>query len=224
MSQSSNDIASRLDPLLRPGYRGQLIARGLARGLLWRDGGLPPDAPSFSPPLSVDLLDHGFCCLGLALELREAGGDPALWNRGLYAAAEALESAVRHGAATDDDRAFHLTMAAAAFHIGGYSARAFSLLAGDLTALNLSSYERALAHLMRRDIAALRRVSMGWLQAPEHSDGGVIERLDADSGFSVDDVVAIALTRLFHRALAALDAGLFTGDAGPVAQARELLE
>ena len=77
---------------------------------------------------------------------------------------------------------------------------------------------------MRRDISALRRVSMGWLQAPEHSDGGVVERLDADSGFSVDDVVAMALTRLFHRATATLDAGLLTGDAGLIAEARGLLE
>ena len=118
MSQYSNDIAARLGQLLQPGYRGQLIARGLARGLLWRDGMLPADAPAFSPTLSVDLLDHGFCCFALALELREASQDFGLSNRGLLAAAEALESAVRHGPGADEDRAFHLTMAAAAFHVG----------------------------------------------------------------------------------------------------------
>ena len=33
MSQSSNDITARLSALLQPGYRGQLISRGL--DLLW---------------------------------------------------------------------------------------------------------------------------------------------------------------------------------------------
>ncbi len=58
------------------GFRGQLIARGQARAMIWRDGILPPGAPGFSPQLSYDLHAYGYGLLGLGLRLLEMGGDP----------------------------------------------------------------------------------------------------------------------------------------------------
>ena len=142
MPETPAEIAQRLDRLLQPGYRENLIAKGLARGLIWRDGRLPPDAPNFSPDLTIDLLDHGFQLLATSLRLREMDGDAGIIDRGLYAAAEAIESAARHDSNNEVSRGFHLTMAAAAFHIGGYAARAYSLFEGDLVDFNLASYER----------------------------------------------------------------------------------
>src|SRR5579864_4941518 len=125
MPETSAEIARRLERLLEPGYRENLLAKGLARGLIWRDGRLPPDAPNFSPDLTTDLLDHGFQLLATSLRLREAQGDATTIDRGLYAAAEAIESAARHDSVSEVSRGFHLTMAAAAFHIGGFAARAY---------------------------------------------------------------------------------------------------
>lgn len=212
MPETPDDIARRISEVTQPGYRERLIARGLARGLIWRNGVLPPDAPQFSPELSTDLLDHGFQTFALSLRLRDAKGDLATVRRGLYAAAEAIESAVRHGPTSDAERGFHLTMAAAAFHIGGYSARAFSLFAESLANLNLASYERSLVHLMRRNFSALRQTSADWLQAPGNSDAGVVDLLTENQDFSVDDAVAVALTRVFHQVMGNFEGALLTGD------------
>ncbi len=212
MPRTPDIVIERLLELTQPGYREKLIASGLARGLIWQDGVLPADAPHFRHELSTDLLDHGFTVLSLSLELRHLGGDPKVVKDGLYTAAEALESAVRRGEGSDIERGFHLTMAAAAFHIGGYSARAFSLFEADLGDLNLASYERALVLLMRRSFAQLRQNSAEWLQDVRNSDAGVVERLADEEDFSVDDVVAIALTRIFHRAIAQFEVGLLTGE------------
>jgi len=102
-------------------------------------------------------------------------------------------------------------MAVAAFHIGGYAARAYSLFEGDLAAFNLASYECALVQLMRRDLAGLRRTCGNWLGDEANSDTGVIARLQQDDNFDVDDVVATALTRMFHQVLSIFEVGLLTG-------------
>lgn len=211
MPESPSEIIARLNVLTTPGYRENLLASGLARGLVWRNGVLPPDAPNFRPELTTDLLDHGFLLLGNALRLRDLQGDPSVTRGALQVAGESLESAARHDAATDVERGFHLVMAAAAFHIGGYAARAYSLFEGDLAGFNLSSYERALVQLMRRDLAGLRGTVGSWLRDETNSDTNIAARLEQDEEITVDDVVAVALTRQFHRAIATFEMGLLTG-------------
>lgn len=217
MAELNAETIARIGMLTTAGHRGNLLSRGLARGLVWRGGELPPDAPAFSADLTTDLLDHGFQLLSAALDLRAAGGDVETINRALHAAAESLESAARHDGLHVVERGFHLTMAAAAFHIGGYAARAYSLFEGDLQALNLSSYETALVHLMRRNLPALRRTFVDWLSAEENSDDAVLrrlqgERVDSENDeFGADDVVAMALTRHFHRSIAIYEHAIVTG-------------
>lgn len=217
MAETNAEITARIRRLTTAGHRGHLVSRGLARGLVWRGGKLPPDAPAFSPELTTDLLDHGFQLLSAALDLRAAEGDRETVNSALHAAAESLESAARHDDLRVTERGFHLTMAAAAFHIGGYAARAYSLFEGDLRPLNLSSYETALVHLMRRNLPALRRTFVEWLSNESNSDEGVLRRLQGDRAdadgedFGADDVVAMALTRHFHRAIAVYEHALVTG-------------
>jgi hypothetical protein len=72
MANNLTAIVERLNGLIEPAARGRLLARGLARGLLWRDGVLPLGAPQFTPSLTLDLLDFGYGVLALALELRDA--------------------------------------------------------------------------------------------------------------------------------------------------------
>jgi replicative superfamily II helicase len=210
MPENAADIAERIDTLLQPGYREQLLAKGLARGLIWRDGVLPPDAPQFGDSLSLDLLDHGFLLLLSSLRLRDLGHDTATVNRGLHAAAEALESASRHEAVTDHQRGFHLVMAAAAFHIGGYAARAFSLFERDLASLNLASYESCLVFLMRRDLVRMRDVIREWVNNSDTSDRSIVRLLETGH-LTADDVIPISLTRLFLQAIAVFEMGLLTG-------------
>jgi hypothetical protein len=224
MPENVEEITERLESLLKRGYRDNLLAKGLARGLIWRNGHLPTDAPKFGLNLMTDLLDYGFLLLSTSLRLRELHGNEEVVRRSLETAAEALESAARNDSWTDVERGFHLVMASAAFHIGGFASRAYSLFEGDLAAFNLASYERALVHLMRRDFNGLRATIGGWLNDRENSDSGVTERLREDDEFGVDDVVATVLTRLFHRALASFEMGLLTGRAGLFRLAMKRLE
>lgn len=220
MARTTEEIIDRLSELTQPGNRERLLAKGLARGLIWRDGQLPPGVEYFSDDLTTDLLDHGFTVLELSLELRVRDSSHALVKRGLYVAAESLESAVRHGEVADIERGFNLSIAAAAFHIGGYAARAYTLFETDIGQLNLASYERSLLFLMRRNFSGFRENSGAWLQAEAHSDKGVTHRL-AEEEFSLDDVVAIALTRVFHEAMAEFEAALLTGEATYFESAQE---
>lgn len=224
MTDETSDITSELTTLIEPGHRERLLARGLARGLIWENGRLPPEAPEFSKSLTTDLLDHGFHILGLALRLRQLSSTEPIISRALRVGGEAIESAVRRGRVKNRQRGFNLTMAAAAFHIGGYAARAYSLLGGDLPGLNLSSPETTLAALMRRDLKCLRRISGGWLQAEEHSDKIVVTRLANGSSFGVDDAVYLSLTGVFHRAIANFEFALTSGDADYVREAVALLQ
>lgn len=211
MPENDATVTARLEALIQPGYRERLLAKGLARGLVWRDGQLPEESPTFGPNLTTDLLDHGFQILATSLQLREINGDAFIIRRALQTAAEAIESAARHEDRVDVDRGFHLVMAAAAFHIGGYAARAYSLFEGDLKRFNLATAERALVQLMRRDLSGVRNTVASWLGDPGNLDAGVMYRLEHDETFSVDDVIGLSLTRQFHRAIAIFEVALGTG-------------
>ena len=73
MAQNPEVINRALTALIEPQTRGRLLARGLARGMVWRDGVVPESAQEFSASLTPDLLDFGYGVLALALELRDAG-------------------------------------------------------------------------------------------------------------------------------------------------------
>jgi hypothetical protein len=213
MPENADNIAARIDTLIQPGYREQLLAKGLARGLIWRDGVLPLDAPQFGNSLSLDLLDHGFLLLSSALRLRDLQGDGSTVRRGLHSAAEALESASRHETTEDHQRGFHLVMAAAAFHIGGYSARAYSLFERDLASLNLASYESCLVFLMRRDLLSMRTTIREWMNDPANSDAAIVEKLENGEELTSDDILSLSLTRLFLQSIAIFEMAFLTGQA-----------
>lgn len=224
MSETADQLAERLRLLILPEVRGRLVARGLARGLIWRNGQLPLDVRPVHPRLTDDLLDHGYSLLTMALRLRDTQLHLEVVERALLVAGEAIESAIRRGAEDEPSRGFHLVVAAAAFHIGRYSSRSYCLVASTPATLNLSSPERLLVWLMRRDFPSLRRAAIAWLHDPTHSDERQAARLhDEKDDFDVDDLVSVALTTNFHRALAAFEHGLVTGDPSCIERARELL-
>ena len=58
MSEDPDVLAKRVEALIATGARGRLLAKGMARGLIWRDGRVPEGGQNFAPTLSDDLLDH----------------------------------------------------------------------------------------------------------------------------------------------------------------------
>lgn len=243
MPQPAEEIAAELRALTEPGARNRLVARGLARGMIWRDGVLPPETPAFAGGLSADLLDHGYLLLSKALQLRERGTDSELAAEGFRVAAECIESVVRRGSPDAPDRGFHLVVAAASFHLARLAARSYCLVPEDTRALHLSTPERVIVRLMRRDLAGLRDLLSQWLNNPEYTDEAVAERLrenagepvakdggiheewgeEEAAGFGPDDALVLAITRRILQGVARFEYALRSGSTQEYREAVEAL-
>ena len=217
MALDPTAIKSALDVYIGPQARGRLLARGLARGMVWKDGLTPEGGQAFPSSLTRELLDLGYGVLGLALELRDANreltaGEGFETQDALRVAAESIESAVRRGDPKDGDRPRHLVIGAAAFHLAGFAARSYSLL--PISAINnhLASSEKALGYLLRGDFSLLREHIIEWLNAPAHSDAEVAAQLlNTESDFGPEDAAIMALAATYHRALGLADTALLFG-------------
>ena len=218
-----------------PGFRGRLLAQGQARSLIWREGKLPPDAPGFSVQLSYDLLSYGYGLLGHGLRLLEEGGNSDLARRAFEFSADALESVVTNGA-DSPDRDFHRFMAAAGYHLGGFSARAYSMLNAGFNDLSLSEMQRSLSLLMLRRLDGLEERLNRWRLEGKGDDTLLADRIgrflededfEDESIFNVGEPLSIsefliqsadlALTDNFLRSLSAFTLALERGE-------RELLD
>lgn len=77
MPGSAEAIEAAIREAVSPGFRERLLARGEARGMIWREGVLPENAPAFDPLLSYDLLSYGYALLGHGLRLMDEQGSRA---------------------------------------------------------------------------------------------------------------------------------------------------
>jgi len=220
MARNPQAISSALAELVEPQARGRLLALGLARGMVWKDGVIPDGVPERlrSDSLTPDLLDFGYGILALALELRDANRERESdqrfeTNEAFRVAAEAIESAVRRGDPNQGDQGRHLVVSAAAFHLAGYAARSFSLLPKPALDKNLASNERALGLLLRRDMAELRAHIIRWYTNPDHNDESIVARLlDENDQFGPEDAAVLALFTSYHRGLGLADSALLSGN------------
>jgi hypothetical protein len=223
VAETAAELSSRLQVVVEPGVRGRLLDKGLARGLIWRDGNLPEGAPVFPESLSEDLLDYGHAVMALALRLRASGeANPRLLDRAFLVAGEAIEAAVHRGEERLD-RGFHRVTAAVAFHLGRYAARAFSMLPAAAEAQNLAPTEAALVQLVRRRLDELHKAFSEWLLDPANADDSVAHKLEGDDDFDQTEAVHSVLTSSFMRGLALFDHALTTGDTEVADQARSRL-
>jgi superfamily II DNA/RNA helicase len=182
----------------------------LARSLIWQEGTLPPDAPPFADALTDDLFDYGYGLLAMAVRLRD-GQYIDLSNDALLVAGEAIEAAIIRGDPARRDRMTHRLVAAIAFHLAGYAARAFCMFPETIDADLLSPSEAALTHLLRRSFVRLRATLSGWLLDDTHTDTSWAARLHDESEFDESDAVSEALTAALLRALATFDHALKSG-------------
>jgi hypothetical protein len=180
--------------------------------MIWVNGELPQDAPEFSTELSSDLLDHGYSVLARALRLRELDPDSPVLRDAFRAAAESIESTARRGDPNDHERGFQLLVAAVASHLGGYAARAYTLM-HDAEALNLSSDEQLLALIARRSLNVLRHQCVDWLGLESHNDLAIGNDVaNPESSFEIDDAIELALRRNIHQAVGLVDTALLSGN------------
>lgn len=237
MASTLEELQANIDVAITPGFRYKLLARGQSRGMIWRDGALPEDAPNYSPELSDDLLSYGYSLLLHGLRYTELGGDADRARSAFAVAAEAIEAVAARGGA-DPERDFHRLVAAAAYHLGRFSARAYSLLHKGLAEANLSTVERGLTKLMLRDLDGLSLDIAAWFHAGKANDdvlvaalAGVPELPDSDGageeGDSENRVLEVLVVALEENFMAALAMGLLAlerGEDGLMPQVRVRLK
>ena len=154
MPKNPDAISKTIREATSPGFREDLLAKGQARSMIWRDGELPPDAPKFSNLLTYDLLAYAYSLMTHGLHLLDQNSETDIARTAFDHAASAIDAVITRGPGKSDND-FHRLMAAACYHLARYSARAFSLLHHSLTEANLTRPERALALLMLRDLDSL---------------------------------------------------------------------
>ncbi|MGB3797960.1 MAG: DEAD/DEAH box helicase, partial [Alteraurantiacibacter sp.] len=202
---------------------GGLLRRGAAWSIIRRDGELPDDAPPLGRTIETDLAEYGFALLRAALALKERGGENEIARKGFEYAAKAFEALVRNGAPDSATRSFHRTIAAAAYHLAGFSAIAFSLFGDRSEGFNESSAETALVLLMLRDLDALRNHVRSRLIDDSLSDDGLWFALEQDH-ITPEVAVEEILNTTACRALAFYDFALQTGEGALAEQAIALLD
>lgn len=179
--------------------------------MIWRDGTLPEDAPPFDALLSHDLLSYGYTLLEHGLELSDLDRPAEPSRRAFENAATAIESVIARGEATPE-RGFHRVVAAAAFHLARFSARAYSLLTATRDDRDISPTERCLVLLMLRDLDGLARLVSRSRADDQVADARLAEQLrsavnptdggdEFDEAIDVLDVVDDALTDAFMGAI-----------------------
>jgi superfamily II DNA/RNA helicase len=212
MPLNTEQIANLIRQATAPGFRGNLVSQGLSRSILWTDGHLPEGAPNYLSSLSSDLLDYGFSLLDLGLQLRAQDKSHPLLSVAFERSAESIEAVVRRGEPELVEKSFLTVAAAAAYHLGHFSARAFSLFAGAEANSNFSPAERTLRNLFVRDLTAMRAEILNW------AGTGGFDRTLADTylgqgeTLDSDQAIQLLLNTHFQRALACFDYALETGD------------
>jgi hypothetical protein len=69
MAMTPEEAAAAIRSATSRGYRNDLLAKGQARSLIWREGSLPSGAPAFSDLLTYDLLSYAYSLMTQGLRL-----------------------------------------------------------------------------------------------------------------------------------------------------------
>ena len=220
--ETTEELTAFLTDATVDGILGRLLTRGAAWSLMREEGVLPPNSPALGLTIDTDLAEHGFALLRAAMALRARTGASDLISKAFERAANAFEALVHNGDPAAPDRGFRRTIAAAAYHLAGFSAVAYSLFNETVEDLNISPGETAIRYLIMRDINQLRDFVRDWLSDEAHGDLQFAEAL-RDEANDIDEVLSTILNTTICRALAFFDFALETGESDPIEEARRLL-
>jgi superfamily II DNA/RNA helicase len=184
MASTIEEIEEAIRQAIATGFRGRLLERGLARSMIWVDGELPDGSPNFADRLSYDLLSYGYSLLSLAIRLTELKGDSDLARAAFEKSATAITDVIHNGNSDDPESGFHKVLAASSYHLGHFSAKAFSLLNHSIENENLSRIEKMLSFLMLRQFSELEASVLDWKTSGLGTDDSLAEKL----GFEIDQL------------------------------------
>lgn len=177
MSSTTEEIEETIRNAIAPGFKGRLLERGLARSMIWVNGVLPEGAPNFSDTLGYDLLAYGYSLLSLSIRLKELGGNESVSRLGFEKAASAIANVIHNGDPDNNEKGFHKVLSASAYHLGQYSAKAYSLIRNNLDNENLSQIERVLSLLILRRFDEVGSVVIDWQKQGIASDEALAESI-----------------------------------------------
>ncbi|WP_018917994.1 DEAD/DEAH box helicase [Vreelandella zhanjiangensis] len=220
--ETIDELTEFLTTATADGILGRLLYRGAAWSLMREEGVLPENAPPLGATIETDLAEHGFALLRGAMAMRAQTGTSELTSKAFERAANAFEALVRNGDPEAPDRGFRRTVAAAAYHLAGFSAVAYSLFNEMTDDLNTSPGETAIRHLILRDLDQLRGFVREWLGDEAHTDEQIAEELRGEAP-DVDEVLSTILNTTICRALAFFDFALETGEPELAENSRVLL-
>ncbi len=220
--ETTDELTAYLATATVDGTLDRLLHRGDAWSLMRKEGVLPQDAAPLDATIETDLAEHGFALLRGAMALRNQTGTSELVTTAFEHAAKAFEDLVRNGDPEAPDRGFRRTIAAAAYHLAGFSAAAYSLFNEIAEDLNTSPGETAIRYLILRDLDRLRGFVRAWLNDEAHRDERIAEALQGEDP-DVDEVLSTILNTTICQALAFFDFALETGEDEPFVEAGVLL-
>lgn len=208
--ETAEELREFLESATREQAWGRLLYRGTAWSLMRTNGALPDDAPAIGETIDTDLEEHGFAVLRAALNLRDIEGTTNLTSRGFERSARAFEALVKNGSPETPERGFHRIISASSYHLAGFSAVAYSLLANHTENLNDTPAEHALMLLMLRDMEGLRRHVKMWSSTNHESCDPCSHDTICDN--DIDDIISRTLNISICRALAYFEFALQTGE------------
>lgn len=190
MTRDASDLAASLQEATEPQFRRRLLARGQAQSMVRRNGVLPDDAPQFGPYVDDDLLSYSYALISTSLHLLDAIDDDEverdvtaerlqLARNGFMQASFALEAATRNVEPVEG-LAFHRLIAGAASHLGGYAARAFSLMQASIQSGRLTPMEATLADLVLRDLNRIEERAVRLRSSADLTDDRLLDIFDAE--------------------------------------------
>lgn len=178
-------LTDDLAAAIAPQFRGRLLARGQAQSMIRRDGRLPDGAPSFDAFLDEDLLGYGYSLISTSLRIIETidseepsqgemtDGNEGVAREGFIHASYALEAATKN-ASNAEAVAFHRLIAGAASHLGGYAARAYSLVQAGTRSGRLTPMEQTLADLVMRSLDDIEERTRRLRSSPNLTDDALL--------------------------------------------------
>ena len=111
---------------------------------------------------------------------REMGGNPEIYRAAFSKAASSIEDVIYKGDPDDVAHGFHNVLAASAYHLARYSAKAYSLLRGALNEENISPIERGLCQLILRELDLLEVDIFEWKLNEYGSDENLANIIDQE--------------------------------------------
>ena len=179
---------------------------------------------NFDQKLESELELYGFSLIRAGLSLLENEGSSELIEQTFEYAAITFYTLTKSNNKDDIELNFMRIIAAASYHLAGYSASAYSLFSNLSREFKFSIGAKAIMYLIIRDLDKLRTLVNDRLNDQKYSDQNIVDTCtDDEGGIDPDAIVAEILNSTICSALAYFDFALQTGKEELVMKAREIL-